>query len=1217
VYHVCFKEAPGPEEAYRLLTDAHGHSLRVPAHPLDLHVHVGPYLKQRLSVEAFQSTDVEVQGVHLPPNSFDRLAFTEGTCGVDPFYRFVSEAGRPVQYGSWNVSSGEDLTYTFSVDLTRGAKAGHYSVCHCDAAKDTTLKQTMDLFYAHPGKVCRTENFARIDGYHILHDNSTRGVGPSVYTLPAVVIDSAAKLDVTFNVSVTWTDVSNMTTPAPIEYARSLQDAPEAMNTTDVNCINGTNGSNCSNASMISATEPPLTTAEPPMPVWIDPYTHVPMEVNVTAVLVEVTVPKEFVMNGPDDHFQVIDEWLELIYPAPDEFPNHTYNQWSNISHARLTVPVYGNSTTIYGRNGSVLTVSLDDCTVPPLEFDIVQERIVPHCANTTNFSDPNETSVCNPFGLPFGENILGEPNYDHIHYYTTPVAPWLLHAPLEDGGFGASHTYYFGPFSNLTARCTNVTAVLHIMEYQVLDLMNFTEHLNYTNYTAIRGHYVERDVIEDAGLGSALCVAKCDPASPTFNASKNQTCIAYDPVKMGKYGDAEPPIFPDDGMTRSASSHDNFPGVLQLFGAALCVSEMECRRLCTQLEGCNGIDAHHTLPLCYLTARAPAPYYSNATGTPTLVVEDVNDCAFPDDLIDAPHGGTFTSYERDVTTFPSESDTYGHMPARIGVDSMNTSELMDITRGRWSLDQPPAVLGYKLDQHTCGHKCGRYEEPCFGPHCYCEGHEHGDTPEDGTLCLPLALCYEACEQLAHCFGVSVLVGRPRCMLAMSTAVEHHAAHDFFERRSGLACTDVEDFTSILSTMTVTERVHLRRGDWVIGAGKRRPDCRDDDLLDEVDDLSFSLEITGQGLDWRRDRMLILDCGVSCGDPDLIPTDAIEKPVYHGVPSPSVEAFNVFHAWTSFIDRPANDAERIPFEYIAPNTYGTIAEVYCPGRNFDKYTLGHHAAHLCYKKCIVEAPCDSDDCFCEGLNDGQDGLDSEALCLSEALCRATCDRLDDCVGIDMHGERPRCYLNRGGWDEDDELQYAEAAEGWDRCSFGVVEKQLAIDMEYKFVFVYNQAVISAFADMHEDERPKFTLNRMLADLPAGRRLLGHEDVREHCYQAEEGDQGYSWGNLLRFKPIELSSGGRFRVCFCDHTLTDAEECKKAEDYSLDLGFVHASGVSCFLDQDRFKRDRHCVSQFHGGQRCYANPLDEPLVGPPQDQEIRPAWDDSDMSRDQS
>ena len=67
-----------------------------------------------------------------------------------------------------------------------------------------------------------------------------------------------------------------------------------------------------------------------------------------------------------------------------------------------------------------------------------------------------------------------------------------MLHAPLEDGGFGASHTYYFGPFSNLTARCTNVTAVLHIMEYQVLDLMNFTEHLNYTNYTAIRGHYVE-----------------------------------------------------------------------------------------------------------------------------------------------------------------------------------------------------------------------------------------------------------------------------------------------------------------------------------------------------------------------------------------------------------------------------------------------------------------------------------------------------------------------------------------------------------------------------------------------------------------------------------------------------------------------------------------------------------------------------------------------------
>jgi hypothetical protein len=572
-----------------------------------------------------------------------------------------------------------------------------------------------------------------------------------------------------------------------------------------------------------------------------------------------------------------------------------------------------------------------------------------------------------------------------------------------------------------------------------------------------------------------------------------------------------------------------------------------------------------------------------------------------------------FTSLERDVTAFPSGTDNYKHHPARRGAEPIVR---LNETEGRWSEDEPPMILGYSLAEHRCGYKCLREEEPCFGPHCYCSGAEHG--VDEDALCLPLHLCYAACEQLAGCFGVTALVGALRCTLAASAAVAQDDEHDFFERRSGLACTDVSDFGTLYSTLIVTNRVHLRRGDWVIGTGTRRPEpkCRDDPVEDDLSDLSFSLEITGRGLDWRRDRMTLLDCGVACGDPDSIPTDVIVKPAYHGVPNPSWEVWNVFHAYTSFIDRPADDNERIPFDFTRAKTYGTLSGVYCPGRNYDRITLGYHADQLCYKKCIVEAPCEGDDCFCEGLNEGQDGLDSEALCLSEARCRATCDRLGKgCVGVDMHSERPRCYLNMAGWDEEDELQFADAAEGWGRCEYGVVAHHLAHDPEYKYVFHYNQDVKNFIFDMNENERPAFTLNRMLADEPRARRLEIKSDVREHCYAANEDDLGYSWGKLLRFKPIQLDSGGRFRMCFCDHTLTEKGECQRPEHYSLDLGYVHASGVSCFMDQDRFDRERHCVSQFHGGQRCYSAPEFEPVVGEPQDQIVTPAWDDADIQKD--
>jgi hypothetical protein len=397
--------------------------------------------------------------------------------------------------------------------------------------------------------------------------------------------------------------------------------------------------------------------------------------------------------------------------------------------------------------------------------------------------------------------------------------------------------------------------------------------------------------------------------------------------------------------------------------------------------------------------------------------------------------------------------------------------------------------------------------------------------------------------------------------------------------------------------------VHLRRGSWIVGSGPRRPDCRDDPHRDDLADLSFSLEIPGNRLDWRKDRMMVLDCSTACGDPDGLPTELVTKPRFRSLEYPSVETFNNFVAYASTVDKPSNDNEMVDYQVYYPATYGRIKSSFCPGRNYARQKLHYYAADLCYKKCVVEAPCEGDHCYCEGLNFAHDGRDSDALCLPQEICQSVCDRLDSCVGIDMHSDRPRCYLNLAGWANEDEMQFEKNAEDWGRCDYGVLYHKLGYDPEYDFLFKFSQELKNALRD-HANPPDYTKVYRELQEERTDRRLQVKEDPKECIDGVLEGDNGYSWGKLLRFLPIQFSAGGRFRLCFCDNTLTADGECKSAEDYDLDLGYVMASGVTCFLDQARYKRDMHCISMYHGGQRCYSTPLEAPDLGVPRQQTLR-------------
>merc|ERR1719198_2438863 len=90
--------------------------------------------------------------------------------------------------------------------------------------------------------------------------------------------------------------------------------------------------------------------------------------------------------------------------------------------------------------------------------------------------------------------------------------------------------------------------------------------------------------------------------------------------------------------------------------------------------------------------------------------------------------------------------------------------------------------------------------------------------------------------------------------------------------------------------------------------------------------------------------------------------------------------------------------------------------------------------------------------------------------------------------------------------------------------------------------------------------------------------------------------GFSWAQMLRFKGLSFSSGGRFKVCFCDSTIHSS--CTKPSDFGVELGEVHVSGVSCLVENPMLRRVA-CAEQFHGGLRCYADVKYAPMpIEPP-------------------
>merc|ERR1719191_2251144 len=69
------------------------------------------------------------------------------------------------------------------------------------------------------------------------------------------------------------------------------------------------------------------------------------------------------------------------------------------------------------------------------------------------------------------------------------------------------------------------------------------------------------------------------------------------------------------------------------------------------------------------------------------------------------------------------------------------------------------------------------------------------------------------------------------------------------------------------------------------------------------------------------------------------------------------------------------------------------------------------------------------------------------------------------------------------------------------------------------------------------------------------------------------DLGFSWEEMLRFKDIQFKSGGTFKLCFCDSSLLPGvgRVCATERDYTIEVGMIHSSGVSCLISNPQLQR----------------------------------------------
>ena len=99
--------------------------------------------------------------------------------------------------------------------------------------------------------------------------------------------------------------------------------------------------------------------------------------------------------------------------------------------------------------------------------------------------------------------------------------------------------------------------------------------------------------------------------------------------------------------------------------------------------------------------------------------------------------------------------------------------------------------------------------------------------------------------------------------------------------------------------------------------------------------------------------------------------------------------------------------------------------------------------------------------------------------------------------------------------------------------------------------------------------------------------IPHLKVDQPVLNRMDFDLGLSWTEIARYKGLMFNSAGTFKLCWCDSAAHGS--CVAKEDYTIEVGKIHVSGVSCLISDTRF-RAMDCRSHFHGGLSCYTESI---------------------------
>jgi hypothetical protein len=345
-----------------------------------------------------------------------------------------------------------------------------------------------------------------------------------------------------------------------------------------------------------------------------------------------------------------------------------------------------------------------------------------------------------------------------------------------------------------------------------------------------------------------------------------------------------------------------------------------------------------------------------------------------------------------------------------------------------------------------------------------------------------------------------------------------------------------------------------------------------------------SIEITGSGLKPWADRMTFVNCQDTCG---------VSKPSsLVGFPDGDyIGAFSSFEPVRDLSESPVDNCPYVNYTqnpFLVDTQFEKVKARYCHNASVDLSMLSPDKSALvtrqsCETKCTQ--PCDGKHCYCEGNIGLDEAFVESAVCLPKYECEHLCMMLGDaCHSVTAHETLPRCFLNGPACvdqvDADDPGVVASVisaiAAAAQQSSSGKKGKggaaaydppalrPLGLNLDYSlYVKVGSGAVPLDPKGAMDDEFES---------------ILWSSSSRGNLVQGS----GFSTQEVLRFAPLTLPSAGTYKVCFCDSEVSGG--CSTAEDFSVEVGKVHVSGLSCLLSVPKLQTAK-CFEQYFGGMRC--------------------------------